>query len=128
MAIKNATRAEQSAKKWLYMMSRDCNRFCKIMVCYSSSNSWVFRKHKGYLDHRFNTWCLVLIHLQRLTDKGPKYSESSINQESATSVNKEKRKISFADEAGEKLCHVRYFENELTSLMESDNGKPEVQA
>ena len=36
MAIKNATRIEESTKKWLSMMARDCNRFCKIMVCSSS--------------------------------------------------------------------------------------------
>lgn len=33
MAIQNVTRVEASAKKLLSMMSRDCSRFCKIMVC-----------------------------------------------------------------------------------------------
>lgn len=36
-AIKNATRLEESTGRWLSMMARDCNRFCKIMVCSSSS-------------------------------------------------------------------------------------------
>ncbi|KAL3840311.1 hypothetical protein ACJIZ3_024902 [Penstemon smallii] len=30
-AIRNATKVEETAQKWLKMMSRDCNRFCKIM-------------------------------------------------------------------------------------------------
>ncbi|GKA80957.1 augmin subunit 2 [Tanacetum coccineum] len=31
-AIKSATKTKETAKKWLSMMSRDCNRFCKIML------------------------------------------------------------------------------------------------
>ncbi|QHO24544.1 hypothetical protein S245_040677 [Arachis hypogaea] len=31
MAVKNATRAEEAAKRCLSFMARDCNRFCKIM-------------------------------------------------------------------------------------------------
>ncbi|XP_020212897.1 uncharacterized protein LOC109797308 [Cajanus cajan] len=31
MAVKNATRAEEAAKRCLAFMSRDCSRFCKIM-------------------------------------------------------------------------------------------------
>lgn len=31
LAIDNATKTEEAATKWLNMMSRDCNRFCKIM-------------------------------------------------------------------------------------------------
>ncbi len=31
-AINNATRAREVARKSLITMSRDCNRFCKIMV------------------------------------------------------------------------------------------------
>ncbi|XP_074380851.1 uncharacterized protein LOC141721699 isoform X2 [Apium graveolens] len=30
-AIKSVTRVEETTKKWLFMMARDCNRFCKIM-------------------------------------------------------------------------------------------------
>ncbi|XP_062098002.1 uncharacterized protein LOC133803875 [Humulus lupulus] len=73
MAIKNANRAEQLAQRWLSIMARDCNRFCKIM---------------------------------RLTE-----NESGA-PERETVVNKEKKKITFADEAGEELCHIRHFENE----------------
>ncbi|XP_073287680.1 uncharacterized protein [Primulina huaijiensis] len=31
LVIENATKTEEAATKWLNMMSRDCNRFCKIM-------------------------------------------------------------------------------------------------
>ncbi|KAI3922321.1 hypothetical protein MKX01_006010 [Papaver californicum] len=31
MATENAAEAEETAKKWLSMMSKDCNRFCKIL-------------------------------------------------------------------------------------------------
>jgi hypothetical protein len=37
MAVKSATKAEEGAKRWLSFMSRDCNRFCKIMVSSSST-------------------------------------------------------------------------------------------
>lgn len=32
LAIENATKTEEAATKWLNMTSRDCNRFCKIMI------------------------------------------------------------------------------------------------
>ncbi|MCL7035359.1 hypothetical protein MKW94_022011 [Papaver nudicaule] len=31
MATENATEAEETTRKWLSMMSKDCNRFCKIL-------------------------------------------------------------------------------------------------
>ncbi|MFQ6667366.1 hypothetical protein Gotur_033411 [Gossypium turneri] len=31
VAIENATRAEEYARRWLSILTRDCNRFCKIM-------------------------------------------------------------------------------------------------
>ncbi|BFG17825.1 hypothetical protein CerSpe_040990 [Prunus speciosa] len=74
MAIKNVTRVEASARRLLSMMSRDCNRFCKIM---------------------------------KLADNGSNASENVANKE---------KKITFADEAGEKLCHVKFFENDMASF------------
>ncbi|XWS24342.1 hypothetical protein CRYUN_Cryun28dG0093100 [Craigia yunnanensis] len=78
IAIENATRAEDSARRWLSMMARDCNRFCKIM---------------------------------RLTEDNTAASEHVIHKE---------RKISFADEAGGKLCHVKVFKDDkgTASLVE----------
>lgn len=73
-AIKNARKVEETSKKWLSMMARDCNRFCKIM---------------------------------RLTEDGSATTENVIH--------KEKKKISFADEAGGMLCHVNFYEKGMAS-------------
>ncbi|KAK1391407.1 hypothetical protein POM88_010463 [Heracleum sosnowskyi] len=73
-AIKGATRVEETTKKWLSMMAKDCNRFCKIM-----SQS------------------------QR--------SAADASAAKETIMRRENKKISFADEAGGVLCHVKYFEN-----------------
>ncbi|EYU45136.1 hypothetical protein MIMGU_mgv1a002457mg [Erythranthe guttata] len=74
LAISNATKVEGTAKKWLSIMARDCNRFCKIM---------------------------------ELTPNKAAISNDTVPREG--------RKIIFADEAGEKLCHVKFFENDSTS-------------
>ncbi|KAL7117260.1 hypothetical protein ACP275_03G061400 [Erythranthe tilingii] len=79
LAISNATKVEGTAKKWLSIMARDCNRFCKIM---------------------------------ELTPNKTAISNDTVPREG--------RKIMFADEAGEKLCHVKFFENDSTSPVLSD--------
>lgn len=33
--IGNAEKTEESSKKWLSIIERDCNRFCKLMVCFT---------------------------------------------------------------------------------------------
>ncbi|KAH7665462.1 hypothetical protein IHE45_13G035300 [Dioscorea alata] len=66
-ALDNASTLEGYTKRWLTIMARDCNRFCKIM-------------------------------------KGDK-KEASVN-----GIRKEGKKISFADEAGGLLCHVKVLE------------------
>uniref|UniRef100_A0A0A0LP96 Uncharacterized protein n=2 Tax=Cucumis sativus TaxID=3659 RepID=A0A0A0LP96_CUCSA len=71
-AIADATKAETSAKKWISIMSRDCNRFCKIM---------------NTAEHNSNV--------------------------SPVATQKAKRKVTFADEAGGKLCEVRLFEDDV---------------
>ncbi|XP_068655271.1 uncharacterized protein [Aristolochia californica] len=67
-AADNAVELEATTKRWLSMMSRDCNRFCKLM---------------------------------------------SLSEEKAASPNtapkEKKKKISFADEVGFSLCHVKTF-------------------
>lgn len=65
MAIKNATRIEESTKKWLSMMARDCNRFCKIMVC-SSSHTIEFNWILILETKKFNYLLLVLWHFLEL--------------------------------------------------------------
>ncbi|KAK3038133.1 hypothetical protein RJ639_029587 [Escallonia herrerae] len=84
-AIKNATKVEETARRWLSIMARDCNRFCKIMG---------------------------------LTEKGTTDSENANQRES--------KKISFADEAGGTLCHVKIFEDGMASL-ECRSEKEEMQ-
>ncbi|XP_059637427.1 uncharacterized protein LOC132279462 [Cornus florida] len=71
-AIKNATKVEETSRRWLSMMGRDCNRFCKIM---------------------------------RLSEKNAAAPENAIH--------KERKKITFADEAGGELCHVKIFEDDI---------------
>ncbi|KAK3030545.1 hypothetical protein RJ639_039575, partial [Escallonia herrerae] len=85
-AIKNATKVEETARRWLSIMSRDCNRFCKIMG---------------------------------LTEKGTTDLENANQRES--------KKISFADQAGGTLCHVKIFEDGMASL-ECRSEKEEVQS
>ncbi|KAL2455011.1 uncharacterized protein Fot_55087 [Forsythia ovata] len=80
-AINNATKVEETARKWLSMMARDCNRFCKIM---------------------------------KLTQNRVPASQNA--------VPRERKKIMFADEAGGKLCHVKFFEDDVTCQV-SDSKK-----
>ncbi|PSR99718.1 Titin like [Actinidia chinensis var. chinensis] len=74
-AVKSATKVEETTKKWLSMMARDCNRFCKLM---------------------------------KVTQKDEIASGNAIP--------KERKKITFADEAGGVLCHVKFIEDDMTSL------------
>lgn len=78
-AIENASKVKETARKWLSMMARDCNRFCKIM---------------------------------RLTEDCHPTTEHK--------VHKERKKITFADEAGGELCHVKYIEDDMASLLVSN--------
>ncbi|KAG9440949.1 hypothetical protein H6P81_021114 [Aristolochia fimbriata] len=75
-AADNADELEATTKRWLAMMSRDCNRFCKIM---------------NLSD-------------ERVTSPAPK----------------ERKKISFADEAGFNLCHVKTF-TKISQLVSEKN-------
>ncbi|CAN0883771.1 hypothetical protein LINGRAHAP2_LOCUS14634 [Linum grandiflorum] len=76
-ALEKATKAEETARRWISTMGRDCDRFCKLM---------------------------------KLVQKG--------NSTPTQAVQKEKRKISFADEAGGHLCHVKTFKREAESIAE----------
>ncbi|CAI9763710.1 unnamed protein product [Fraxinus pennsylvanica] len=79
--INNATKVEETSRKWLSMMARDCNRFCKIM---------------------------------KLTQNKVPASKNA--------VPRERKKIMFADEAGGKLCHVKFIEDDVTCQV-SDSKK-----
>ncbi|KAF9609418.1 hypothetical protein IFM89_016218 [Coptis chinensis] len=81
-AIQNAGEAEETTKRWLSMMARDCNRFCKIMR------------------------------------SGRKKTAA------------ERKKITFADQAGGRLCHVKILEDCPDSglVPESEGVHMDVQA
>ncbi|KAA3476380.1 Endoribonuclease Dicer-like protein [Gossypium australe] len=90
IAVESATKAEETARKWLSMMARDCNRFCKIM----------------------------------------KLTEDSDTAASERVIQKE-RKITFADEAGGKLCHIKVFKDDMdssntASLLQCGTVKTEI--
>ncbi|KAK7390478.1 hypothetical protein VNO78_25784 [Psophocarpus tetragonolobus] len=80
IAVKNATRAEETAKRCLAFMSRDCSRFCKIM----------------------------------------KLADDNGSPPQDVAVRKEKKKIAFADEAGGRLCQVKFYEDDGIALSESN--------
>uniref|UniRef100_A0ACD5X187 Uncharacterized protein n=2 Tax=Avena sativa TaxID=4498 RepID=A0ACD5X187_AVESA len=73
-ASEDALEVERTTRKWLTIMNKDCNRFCKI-----------------------------------LTLEGKKAASHS-------EVMRKRRKITFADEAGGTLCHVKVFSDGQTSL------------
>ncbi|RCV44156.1 hypothetical protein SETIT_9G351600v2 [Setaria italica] len=74
-ASEDALEVEKTTRKWLSIMNKDCNRFCKIL---------------------------------------------SLAKKSAVShpeVPRKQRKITFADETGGTLCHVKVFKEGQTSLL-----------
>ncbi|KAG8499069.1 hypothetical protein CXB51_005479 [Gossypium anomalum] len=81
VAIENATRAEEYARRWLSILTRDCNRFCKIMEMER-------KQEESMLTSLLIT---LMVSLQSLTEDNPAASERVIKKE---------RKVSFADEAG----------------------------
>ncbi|GMJ15394.1 hypothetical protein HRI_005208600 [Hibiscus trionum] len=85
IAVESATKAEETARKWLSMMARDCNRFCKIM---------------------------------KSTEDTTAASERVIQKE---------RKITFADEAGGKLCHVKIFKDDMGAASSLQCGTEETE-
>ncbi|KAG6674930.1 hypothetical protein I3842_15G072600 [Carya illinoinensis] len=121
MAINNATKVEESTRRWLSMMARDCKRFCKIMGLTGTgsgpSGNLVQngRKNSTSADEASG---VLADQLQRLAETG---SASSGNV-----VHKARKKITFADEAGGKLCHIRVFEDETESVFESNDEKQEL--
>lgn len=83
-AVENATRAEETTRRWISAMARDCNRFCKLMRLIQKSSS------------------------------------------SKEVVPKERKKITFADETGGKLCHVKVFEDDMASRLGSCTEQQEL--
>ncbi|KAK9756461.1 hypothetical protein RND81_01G099300 [Saponaria officinalis] len=81
LAVENVGKVEETAKRWLSMMTRDCDRFCKIMT------------------------------LAEADAPSPEKSKAeNMSSPDAKTVPKE-RKIMFADEVGGSLCKVKVFKN-----------------
>lgn len=60
---------------------------------------------------------ILVNQVQRLTETG---------SSSGNVVHKEKKKITFADEVGGELCHVKFFEDDMVSLSESITNTQEL--
>uniref|UniRef100_A0A0E0KG20 Uncharacterized protein n=1 Tax=Oryza punctata TaxID=4537 RepID=A0A0E0KG20_ORYPU len=74
-ASEDALEVERTTRKWLTIMNKDCNRFCKILTLAGK--------------------------------KAVSHSE----------VPRKRKKITFADETGGKLCHVKMFNDGQNSLL-----------
>ncbi|CAN6289015.1 unnamed protein product [Urochloa humidicola] len=74
-ASEDALEVEKTTRKWLSIMNKDCNRFCKIL------------------------------------------SLAKKNVVSHPEVPRKQRKITFADETGGMLCHVKVFKDGQNSLL-----------
>ncbi|OEL25997.1 hypothetical protein BAE44_0012987 [Dichanthelium oligosanthes] len=74
-ASEDALEVEKTTRKWLSIMNKDCNRFCKIL------------------------------------------SLAKKNTVSHPEAPRKQRKITFADETGGMLCHVKVFKDGQTSLL-----------
>ncbi|CAN6306128.1 unnamed protein product [Urochloa humidicola] len=74
-ASEDALEVEKTTRKWLSIMNKDCNRFCKIL------------------------------------------SLAKKNAVSHPEVPRKQRKITFADETGGMLCHVKVFKDGQNSLL-----------
>ncbi|MCL7031278.1 hypothetical protein MKW94_019621 [Papaver nudicaule] len=85
VTTENATKAEKTTKKWLSMMSKDCNRFCNIL---------------------------------KTTEKK---AASASSLPSSYVVHKKRRRLTFADETGGTLCHVKIIEDNQASLLDLEN-------
>ncbi|KAL0323115.1 UNVERIFIED_CONTAM: hypothetical protein Sangu_1930800 [Sesamum angustifolium] len=106
-AINSALRMEETARKWLSMMQRDCNRFCKIMVCTFCYSSVIFCLSFHFIYSKDILLLSKIVFEKKLTPNGVAASKNA--------GPRERKNIIFADEAGGKLCDVKLFEDGITS-------------
>ncbi|KAJ1296562.1 hypothetical protein BS78_01G310800 [Paspalum vaginatum] len=78
-ASEDALEVEKTTRKWLSIMNKDCNRFCKILSL----------AKKNAISH----------------------------PEAHPEAPRKQRRITFADEAGGMLCHVKVYKDGQTSLL-----------
>ncbi|KMT19352.1 hypothetical protein BVRB_1g013540 [Beta vulgaris subsp. vulgaris] len=93
VAVENAKKVEETTKRWLSMMARDCNRFCKIMELSETNGA---SPEKSNIEHILDS---------KICNDPILDTEEDEQKLSPTS--RKVRKIIFADEAGESLCHVK---------------------
>ncbi|TMW97654.1 hypothetical protein EJD97_005192 [Solanum chilense] len=82
-AIKSATKVEETTRKWLSMMTRDCTRFCKIMKLTQNgstdSKNSVHREGRkiSFADEAGGTLC----HFNYFEDSDPTLESDSVQEE-----------------------------------------------
>ncbi|XP_004238598.2 uncharacterized protein [Solanum lycopersicum] len=82
-AIKGATKVEETTRKWLSMMTRDCTRFCKIMKLTQNgstdSKNSVHREGRkiSFADEAGGTLC----HFNYFEDSDPTLESDSVQEE-----------------------------------------------
>ncbi|KAK4348732.1 hypothetical protein RND71_031487 [Anisodus tanguticus] len=83
IAIKSATKIEETTRKWLSMMTRDCTRFCKIMKL--SQNGATDSKNSVHREGRKISFADeaggVLCHFNYFEDTDPTLESDSVQQE-----------------------------------------------
>ncbi|KAM7521112.1 hypothetical protein LguiB_020074 [Lonicera macranthoides] len=84
--IKNVTKVEETSRKWLSMMSRDCNRFCKIMrltendAAAASENPIQREKKITFADEAGGTLCQVKLFENGMASMEPKSETHELQQ------------------------------------------------
>ncbi|MCD7469142.1 hypothetical protein HAX54_007979 [Datura stramonium] len=83
IAIKSATKVEETTRKWLSMMNRDCTRFCKIMKL--SQNGVIDSKNSVHREGRKISFADeaggMLCHFNYFEDTDPTLESDSVQQE-----------------------------------------------
>lgn len=83
IAIKSATKVEETTRKWLSMMTRDCTRFCKIMKL--SQNGVTDSKNSVHREGRKISFADeaggMLCHFNYFEDTDPTLESDSVQQE-----------------------------------------------
>lgn len=83
MAIKSATKVEETTRKWLSMMTRDCTRFCKIMkLSQNGATDFTNSVHRegrkiSFADEAGGMLC----HFNYFEDTDPTLESDSVQQE-----------------------------------------------
>ncbi|KAL8141192.1 hypothetical protein V2J09_007213 [Rumex salicifolius] len=108
VAVENATKVEDMARRCIASMTRDCNRFCKI-VSLAEKNTEPGNDANS-------------------AGNRPIKEEPYENDATNNTVSKGRKKIKFADEIGGNLCNVRLIEDKESLLLDSPIENGELQS